>query len=230
MAIRLAIEDVISYALEARLAELHVSMPCKVDSYDSEKNTVNLIPLLKRKRRSTKTGATSSSEIKALQNVPVAFMRTSKGWFTLPIAKGDVGMVVFSERSLKDWMSKTKGEVVEPVDEAKHPLDGAWFYPGCYPSKSPIDPTNSSHVVIATSGSSVELHLGEAGLGVNNFVALSKLVLDEMNKIRDALHSHSHQVVLGTCTAGGATGTATTIANPSIPALTEPKAERTKAK
>lgn len=196
MTTRIDIGDLISTALEARLAELHVSMPCKVDSYDSEKNTVNLIPLLKRKRRSTKTGATSSSEIKALQNVPVAFMRTSKGWFTLPIAKGDVGMVVFSERSIKDWMSKAKGEIVEPVDETKHPLDGAWFYPGCYPSKSPIDPTNSSHVVIATSGGA-ELHLGESGLTANDFVAIGKLVDDRLSTVQSTFDAHTHPSGMG---------------------------------
>lgn len=193
---KITIEHLISSAIEARLAMVHVSLPCKVDSYDSSKNTVNLIPLLKRKRRSTKDGTTSSSQIAALQNVPVAFFRTSKGWFTLPITKGDVGMVVFAERSLKDWMGKTKGSIVEPVDETKHPLDGAWFYPGGYPSKSPIDPTNGDHVVIGL-GSGAELHLGESGLTSNDFVAIGKLVDDRLSTIQSTYDTHQHPSGMG---------------------------------
>lgn len=191
---RIQLEHLLEAAMEARLAVLHVSLPCKVDSYNASKNTVNLVPLLKRKRRSTKDGSTTSSQIASLQNVPVAFLRSSKAWVTIPVSKGDVGMVVFAERSLKDWMGKNKGEVVEPVDETKHPLDGAWFYPGGYPSASPINPTNADHPVFHTE---TELHLGESGLTANDFVAIGKLVDDRLSTIQSTFDTHQHPSGMG---------------------------------
>lgn len=208
-------------ALESRLAEVHVSLPCKVKSYDKDKNTVSVIPLIKRKRRS-KEGTTTATQIEALQNIPVAFLRSSKAWVTIPLAEGDVGMVVFAERSLKDWMGKQKGEVIETSDESLHPLDGAWFYPGTYPSKSPISNTNGDHPVFHTE---TELHLGEQGLSSDQFVALAKLVKDELTSLKSAIANHQHS---SACTAGGGSTTANTfswINHPGDMAATKVKAK-----
>ncbi len=187
-------------AMESRLAELHVSMPCKVVSYDSEKNTVDVQPLFKKRRRDANGDKTVTS-FKPIQNVPVAFLRSSKAWVTIPLQAGDLGMLVFAERSVADWMETSAGREVEPSEDSLHPLNGAWFHPGGYPSKSPIDPTNSSHPVFHTE---TELHLGEQGLSDNQFVAIAKLVKDELTALKNAVSSAS---VTSSCTAGGATGT-----------------------
>lgn len=182
------LDQLLREALEARLADVHVGLPCKVISYDSEKNTVNLKPLLKRKRRD-KSGEITFTSYESLQNVPVGFMRTSKGWFTLPISADDVGMVMFAERSLKDWLGKDAGEEVEVTEDAAHSLSGAWFYPGCYPSKTPINPTNASHVTLAVDG--CELHLGEAGLSDDQWVAIAKLVKTELQALRTTINNNN---------------------------------------
>lgn len=181
-----ALTRFISAALESRIAEINVSLPCKVLSYDKSKNTVKLQPLLKRRRRSTTSGEMTSKEIPTLQNVPVAFQHCNGGWITLPLAAGDVGMVVFSQRALSEWMGKSAGEVVDPSDETLHPFNGAWFYPGGTPSKSPID-ADGNNVVIHTGS---KLDLGEKGLNdADNLVALAKLVKQELSSLRDSVNN-----------------------------------------
>jgi hypothetical protein len=171
-------------AIEARLSVVNVSLPCKVLKYDKAKNTVNLQPLLKRRRRK-KDGTTVVSEIPSLQNVPVAFQRVNGSWITLPIEADDVGMVVFSQRSLGEWMGKAKGEVVEPTDEELHPLGGAWFYPGGYPSASPIESPGDQ----PTWHTDDKLDLGEKNLTDDDLVAIAKLVKQEISSVRDTLNN-----------------------------------------
>ncbi len=201
--------------IESRIAEINVSLPCKVLSYDKSKNTVKLQPLLKRRRRKTVDGSMTATEIPSFQNVPVAFQHCNGGWMTLPLAAGDVGMCVFSQRSLSEWMGKSAGEVVDPSDETLHPFNGAWFYPGATPSKSPID-ADGDNMVIHTE---TRLDLGEKGLNdADNFVALAKLVKQEISSLRDSVNNfitidyatHLHP------TGMGPTGT------PAVPATNTP--------
>ncbi len=156
-------------------------------SYDSTKNTVSVQLLIKRKRRKASDGTTTSTKVESIQNVPVAFPRCAGGWITFPLAADDVGQIVFAERSLGDWMGSPAGTEVEQSEETLHPLNGAWFYPGGYPSKSPIDPTNADHPVFHTE---TELHLGEQGLSADQFVAIAKLVKDEISALRSTVNTN----------------------------------------
>lgn len=223
---RVSIGQYVREAIEARLAEVHVSLPCKVLSYNSAKNTVNLQPLLKRKRRG-KDGETAATKIEALQNVPVAFMRSQAAWVTLPLAAGDVGHVVFAERSIKDWMGKEAGLEVEPTDETLHPLAGAWFVPGGYPSASPISSPSTSHPVFHTES---ELHLGEKGLSNDQWVAIASLVDDRLSKLKTAFDGHVHAAGTLSAPVGGGSVTGATGGASSSPALATVAATKVKAK
>lgn len=213
-------------AMDARLADLHVSMPCKVVSYNSSKNTVTVQPLLKRKRRDA-AGAKIVTSMKTIQNVPVAFPRCAGGWITFPLAADDIGQLVFAERTLNDWMKSNPGDEVEPSEDTMHPLNGAWFYPGGYPSKSPIDPTNADHPVFHTES---ELHLGEQGLSNDQFVAIAKLVKDEISALRNTVNSNVTVFNTHTHPSGmGPTGTPAS-AESSPAAVGDVKATKVKAK
>jgi hypothetical protein len=64
-----------------------------------------------------------------------------------PIAKGDFGMVVFSEASLDQW--RDTGEPQVPGDIRRHSLAGAVFYPGLVPNTEVIDGLSLDATVIA---------------------------------------------------------------------------------
>ncbi len=216
-------------AIEARLAIINVSLPCKVLKYDKAKNTVNLQPLLKRKRRK-KDGTTIATEIPSLQNVPVAFQRCAAGWMTLPLAAGDIGQVVFAQRSLAEWMGKSKGEVVEPSDEEMFPLAGAWFYPGGYPSASPLD-ADDQNVVIHTE---TNLLLGDKT--ASEFVALATKTKTELDKVKTYLQAMATVWSIPIPEAGmgapSSFATAMQAAAPlaNVPNFVEPAASKVKAK
>ncbi len=173
-------------AFMAKLSEVNVSLPCKVLAYDAATQTVKLQPLIKRKRRDA-AGVVTATEIPPLQEVPVAFPRCAGGWITFPITEGDVGQVVFCQRSIKDWMGKAAGEVVVPTDEDMLSLNGAWFYPGAYPSKTPIaGGADEDNVVIHAEE---KLDLGEKGLTADDAVAIAKKVQDNLDTLTDFVMS-----------------------------------------
>jgi len=120
--------EVISNIVESRLVELHTSMPAEVVSYDDSTGYVSVQPLIKKKYIDQE----SLIELPVIPNVPVAFYRTKNAFISMPIAKGDVGHIQFSERSLDIW--KNLGGSVDPMDTRKHHLTDAVFYLGGYPS------------------------------------------------------------------------------------------------
>ncbi len=128
---------VIKDAIENRLVDLHVAMPCVVKSYDPSKQMVSVQPALQRKYLSGTVKA-----LPVVNNIPVAHPRGGKAAVLLPITAGDEGWLVFSERSLDVW--KSKGGVVDPDDTRKHHLSDAVYMPGgtSFPKALAGDPSD----------------------------------------------------------------------------------------
>lgn len=198
-------------AIEARLADVNVSLPCSVVSYDAAKQTVTLQPTLKRRRRK-KDGTFEATTIPTIQNVPVAFPRCAGGWITFPLAEGDVGMAVFSQRSLGEWSGKTAGQVVDPSDEQLHPFNGAWFYPGGWPAASPLaGGADAANPVFHTA---TFLDLGQKGLTADDLAAVGKLVDDRLAAVYTHALAHVHP-------SNGSPATPTVPPLPTTPASTK---------
>ena len=120
--------EIVSNIVESRLVDLHTSMPCEVVSYDDSTGYVSVQPSIKKKYIDKE----SPIDLPVIPNVPVAFYRTKNAFISMPIAKGDVGHIKFSERSLDIW--KNQGGLVDPKDTRKHHLTDAVFYLGGYPN------------------------------------------------------------------------------------------------
>lgn len=54
----------------------------------------------------------------------------------LPVAVGDTGLLIFSDRSLDVWLAT--GGIVDPGDDRRHALSDAVFVPGLRPFSSPL--------------------------------------------------------------------------------------------
>lgn len=117
------LEQVIRMAIEARLLDVHVSMPGIIESYDPGTQTATIQPSLKRKYEDGVVVA-----LPLINKVPVVFPR-GDGWqITGPLKKGNPVTIVFSERSLEVW--KKKGGVVDPADPRKFHISDAIAIPG----------------------------------------------------------------------------------------------------
>lgn len=157
--------QVLKDAMSAMLCDTHTALPGRVESYDSSVGMAEIQPLLKRK---FKDGEVVNLPI--CNQVPVCFPRTTTAYVHLPLEKGDVGLLVFSERSIDRY--KNLGGLQDPQDPRKHSLSDGFFIPGGYPvTTPPISVVDGALHLKNTSSEVVMLKDGQVDLknAVGNF-------------------------------------------------------------
>jgi hypothetical protein len=135
--------QVLKDAMERRLTEVHTAMPGIVESFDPLTMTCTVQPAIKRKYQD----AVLATSLPLINKVPVCFPRGGGAYISVPLAQGDTGLIVFSERSIDLWQSL--GGTIDPLDARKHHLSDAIFIPGLAPLTSPILNGSAEDLVIS---------------------------------------------------------------------------------
>jgi hypothetical protein len=175
-------------AIQSRLVDFRVALPCKIAKYNSSDGTVDVDILLK-DQKPQPDGTVTLVTFPQVQDVPIQWYRCAGAWITLPLAIGDLGKLVFCDRSLSNWSASDKGQVVDPKSLGMHYLDGATFEPGLYPASAAIPSPDPDNIVIHTEK---KVMIGEKGLSDDQRAAVSKLVKDEIKSLRDWAANHQH--------------------------------------
>jgi hypothetical protein len=164
---------------------VHVGFVGRVVSYDHEKQTATIQPVVKGRRRN-EDGDLEFYLLPQITNVPVEFPQGGGGAYsiTFPLAVGDLGMVRIMERSHDEWRT-TGAESTQPQHPRRFDLTDATFYPGISSPADPLDQIDESAMVIAG-----DLKLGDKS--ASELVALASLVLDRLNKLQTAFDQHMH--------------------------------------
>lgn len=187
--------ELIQAAIADREMDVHVSMPAKVESYDADAQTVDVVPQLNRSLPDGQ-GNYSTEKLPKLAAVPVCFPRAGGFFVSFPIQAGDFVLLVFSERNIGAWLAT--GEQGDPGDVGMHTLDGAVAIPGVYPSSEALGDASDTDMVLGkdgTSGAQIKITSSEVHLGGGaNYVALANLVNDRFSTLRTAFNSHIHAV------------------------------------
>jgi hypothetical protein len=113
--------DVIRRALETSAADLHVSMPGRVERFDAAKGLADVKPLLRDGFDDDGTRRTVSAPV--ITNVPVVFPGAGGFRLTFPVAQGDGCLLVFTDRSLDRWLAR--GGEIDPGDDRRHAISDA---------------------------------------------------------------------------------------------------------
>jgi len=142
--------ELIFTAIRTKQLGLHVSFPAQITQLQGT-DIVSIQPMLMKKYYDGKV-----VPMPIIQDIPVMFPRGAGYSIRYPIAVGDTGLAVVSERSLAVW--KVSGGIVDPDDPRLHDLSDAVFYPGLYPESDPIPATNED---------AIELTNGDATISIN---------------------------------------------------------------
>ncbi len=197
--------EMLEAAITSALIDVHVSLPGKIESYDSITQTATV--QLQVKRVLPKAGGGFATEdLPVLENVPVQFPRTKKFMVTLPIESGDYGLVVFNEMSIDQWRSK--GENTSPGDIGRHTLTGGVFQPGLSPVLETILPAalggddigedlvigliGGGQIRVKPGGTIEAVAGGLGGQAADDFVAMATKVLTELEAVKTAYDGHTH--------------------------------------
>lgn len=142
--------DALRKTIDARLAEIHVAMPARVEAYDPSSQKATVKPLLKKKLLN---GLEVSLSV--MEDVPVIMPRSALGSLTLPIANGDTVLLVFAERAIDTWLSL--GGEQTPGDPRKFDLSDAVAIPGLYPFNVPGHGTSDAVLLECNNSAKVKL-------------------------------------------------------------------------
>lgn len=203
------LETVLREAIDARAAEVHTAIPAKVISYDAAKQVADVQPMVKDFYHSVE-GALIPRSFPTLPSVPVAFLRGSGYFMTVPLAAGDTGMLIFSELPIDRWRST--GQESHPVNARRHGVGNAVFYPGITPRAKALTETGvSDHMVLGKEGG-CQIHVKPAEVNLDGgssatAVAIAQLVQTEFLALKTALLTAFNAIGASTA-AQGALGAA----------------------
>lgn len=101
-------------------------IPCIVQSYNSENNTVECQPAI-RERIINEDGTIQYIQLPLLINVPVVFPGSENFDIKFPLSKNDECLVFFSDLSIDNFWQK--GSVQNPVEVRRHDLSDGMAIP-----------------------------------------------------------------------------------------------------
>ena len=130
------LSEFVRKAVRAEMASGVRSMiPCRVESVTLDGNgniqAVIVKPLIKDWRRD-ETGALVVESVPIVNECPVQFLTGGGFTFTCPVARGTLGSIVFSDRSLDRYLAGS-GQEVDPQIYTRNNLTDAVFVPGLMP-------------------------------------------------------------------------------------------------
>lgn len=134
---------------DAWAEDLHTALPGRVESYDASAQVADVTPLVRRVLRRN-DGSRVASPMPTIRAVPIAWPRAGDWFVHMPLAAGDVVLLVFCERDFARW--RATGEISDPIDTRQHHLAHAIAYPGVYPRTRPITDVPTDAMVIGRMG------------------------------------------------------------------------------
>jgi len=144
--------EFVKKAFRKEALKMHVSIPGKIKEYDKDTQKAIVVPLLKKKWTNS---SSTLSDLPVLSNVPVHCLSANnrKTFIHLPIKKGDLGMIMFCDRSIDNYLSVSprEGEEVKSAfhnSPRHHDLSDAWFIPGILPFKVALQNITSDDIII----------------------------------------------------------------------------------
>lgn len=81
-----------------------------------------------------------------LEDINVAWPRTSSGYLTFPINEDDKGELHIQDRDIDAWLSE--GGPVDPVAMWTHAMSGAVFHPAIFNDDNPITPATDQTATV----------------------------------------------------------------------------------
>jgi len=216
-----ALAEVLRNVLDARLLDVHIGLPARIERYDPVKQVVDVQPLIKGIYEGEE-GERIAEQLPVIPNVPCQFPGGGGFRITFPVSQGDECFLVFSESSLDVWLST--GGVVDPLDERRFHLTDAVALLGVRSNPNALTEAPTDRMTIGLDGGvQINVDNSEIRLGANtgvDYVAIASKILTQLNSIRSVFNAHVHPE----------TGTTTLITATPISAFGDMASNNVKAK
>jgi hypothetical protein len=158
--------ELIEAIIEHFLRDVHTILPAKiieVTDYAQQKATVQ--PLIKERRRDAPWNPKALSDMAIIKSVPIIFPSGNSGMLSMPVKAGDIVLLVFSERSVDNFLYSDGSKPVDPDDYRTHNYSDAFCIAGLNPFSKAlgIHPENTVLKMNSGTGKEVKISLTPSG-------------------------------------------------------------------
>lgn len=143
-------DEIIRQAFWGQLLQVKVMVPCVVVNVLGEQ-LVDIQPLIQTRYKSIP----GPQNLPVVHNVPVSMPMGADWYIKVPVAVGDTGYAVFSDRSLDVWKA-SQGGIVDPQDARQHDITDAVFVPGLVPTAKQTK-DGSTDLVLKNGGAIIKV-------------------------------------------------------------------------
>lgn len=179
-------------AIDNRLSGVHTALIAKVESYDAEKQLVDVSPVLTQPVRTSK-GEWHSETLPVLCDVPVLFPRAGGFFISFPIKPGDFVQLIFNEVDIEAWLENAPPSI---ADNQRFTLKGAVALPGMYPQAKALIGAHKSNLALGKD-QGLQIHIDDQKIRLGSAdaseaLALASKVKEELDRIKAAFNIHTH--------------------------------------
>lgn len=147
------LEALVQQGVKNALKDLHTAMPGIIDTFDPVTQTCTVQPAIKR----IFVGGEAVA-LPILINVPVSFPSAGGLSITLPVKQGDECLIIFSERSIDNWLQF--GEIKIPNDRRFHDLSDGVVIMGLKSNPNVLTDYDPDNLVIRNVANDVKVTVG----------------------------------------------------------------------
>lgn len=149
-----SLEALAQHAIKNALKDLHTMLPGIIDTFDPSTQTCKVQPAIKRIFTDGE-----EVELPVLINVPVSFPTAGDFSITFPIKKGDECIILFSERSLDNWLKF--GDIRKPNDKRFHDLSDGLVLMGLRSNPNALSSYDPNNLVIRDETNDAKIIIGD---------------------------------------------------------------------
>jgi hypothetical protein len=142
--------ELLNIIIANKIADMHICIPGKILEYDYTKQRAKVQPSLNQKYNDGEV-----VKLPAIFNVPVIHPASGGASITFPVNIGDKVLLVFSERSLEEWLQN--GNQVTPDDPRQNSLTDAVAHIGLRDFGTVSPAANNTDLLVKYDGSEVKL-------------------------------------------------------------------------
>lgn len=167
--------EVIRRAIDAKLADIHTTIPGKVvrvNMSGASVRSVDVQPVIKRGHLDEEDRRVVE-DMPVIPSVPVEFPSAGDYRITFPIAVGTTGLIHFSEASLDVWLAK--GGTVDPQDDRRFNLSDAIFRPGLRAIAESLGSVPTNRMTVGDDGG-LQIHIDKSSIRLGDNAALEALI------------------------------------------------------
>ncbi|WP_241603829.1 Gp138 family membrane-puncturing spike protein [Rosenbergiella nectarea] len=141
-------------------ANVRVSMPGIIQSFNAEKCTVTVQPAISGWGQDG-AGNLVSKDLPLLQDCPVIFPRGGGVSLTFPLIEGDECLIIFADRGIDFWHQS--GGINKAVDDRMHDLSDAFVIPGPMSERRALKSVSTNSIQIRTDSGAQFIELTQSG-------------------------------------------------------------------